>query len=419
MRLKLFSVLICSFILIPFYLAAQSLVSIEPDSAKQGDIITVTLTGENTNWHTSPYVWLSFSGEGINTNDCEIENETTLIAEINVDDAANIGSRDVIVHNFDPEYYIGLDDGFTVIDSILPAIKAISPNSAEQGASGLEISIVGEDTEWQSHYDSIAVVFNTDYINIDSLHIINDTLLTYYITVDFQASLGPISVSILHFIEGDLSSTITKSNAFEIVYSSAQILSIDPEYAMQGDNIELTVTGLNTNWINSPYNYATVLFNTEDIVAYDIGIINSTTIEADINIAEDTPVGVYPLTLNYYVDSSLNKTLIFEDGLEVRLFSEIKDFQDKNIPEEFTITQNYPNPFNNQTNIMFTIHEHCQVTIKIYNMLGQEVITLLNKNLKPGYYNINFDAISLTSGIYIYSIRAGEQIKNQKMLLIK
>ncbi len=90
-----------------------------------------------------------------------------------------------------------------------------------------------------------------------------------------------------------------------------------------------------------------------------------------------------------------------------------------NIPLIFDLKQNYPNPFNPSTTITFSIPKESNVTIKIFNILGQEVKTLLNRDETPGIYSFNFNANNLSSGIYFYSIRAGNYYNVKKMMLLK
>ena len=97
------------------------------------------------------------------------------------------------------------------------------------------------------------------------------------------------------------------------------------------------------------------------------------------------------------------------------------------IPEEFALYQNYPNPFNPSTNLSFVISQWSVVTLKIYDLLGREVATLVNEEKPAGHYKVTFDASRLASGVYFYQLRAtpaGGQAGNQfvetkKMVLIR
>lgn len=95
------------------------------------------------------------------------------------------------------------------------------------------------------------------------------------------------------------------------------------------------------------------------------------------------------------------------------------DNEDKK-PETYNLFQNYPNPFNSSTTIKFTLPKTTKVTLKVYNILGQEVATIIDeKELPAGYHDYEFNANKLTSGTYIYKIVAGNFVQTKKMVLIK
>jgi len=89
------------------------------------------------------------------------------------------------------------------------------------------------------------------------------------------------------------------------------------------------------------------------------------------------------------------------------------------LPVVYSLKQNYPNPFNPTTNIQFAIPQAGLVTMKIYNILGQEVATLLNEHKNAGTYTVDFDASGLNSGVYFYKIESGAFTSTKKMILMK
>ena len=88
-------------------------------------------------------------------------------------------------------------------------------------------------------------------------------------------------------------------------------------------------------------------------------------------------------------------------------------------PHSYQLYQNYPNPFNPTTMIRFAVPHESHVVLNIYNILGQKVTSLVNREMKTGTYNINFDASRLSSGVYFYTISAGNFNATKKMLLLK
>lgn len=89
------------------------------------------------------------------------------------------------------------------------------------------------------------------------------------------------------------------------------------------------------------------------------------------------------------------------------------------VPVKFSLSQNYPNPFNPTTNIKFQMPKSGLAKLFIYDALGKEIQTLVNEQLTPGTYEVDFDASSLPSGIYYYKLESGTFMETKKMVLIK
>jgi hypothetical protein len=89
------------------------------------------------------------------------------------------------------------------------------------------------------------------------------------------------------------------------------------------------------------------------------------------------------------------------------------------LPVQYTLEQNYPNPFNPSTTIQFALPQQHEVRLTVYNMLGQEVATLVNGVMEAGVHTMKFDASRLASGVYLYRIQSGSYTMTRSMLLIK
>ena len=89
------------------------------------------------------------------------------------------------------------------------------------------------------------------------------------------------------------------------------------------------------------------------------------------------------------------------------------------IPKTFSLSQNYPNPFNPSTKIEFDLPKSGVVSLKIYNILGQEIASLVNGNYTAGHYTVQFDASRLSTGVYFYRLQSASNVAVKKMLLIK
>jgi hypothetical protein len=89
------------------------------------------------------------------------------------------------------------------------------------------------------------------------------------------------------------------------------------------------------------------------------------------------------------------------------------------LPSEFSLNQNYPNPFNPATRINWQLPFEGNVKLKVYDALGNVVVTLVDEYKNAGYYESLFDAAGLSSGIYFYSLQSGNYLLTRKMILVK
>ena len=106
------------------------------------------------------------------------------------------------------------------------------------------------------------------------------------------------------------------------------------------------------------------------------------------------------------------------------IVTSVEEIESESFPKEFRLEQNYPNPFNPTTTIIFMLPKSSDVTIKIFDLTGREITTLLNEEMQPGEYQIVFEAQDFPSGVYFYRIKTNTEgsptfVKTKKMLLLK
>jgi glucose/arabinose dehydrogenase len=127
-----------------------------------------------------------------------------------------------------------------------------------------------------------------------------------------------------------------------------------------------------------------------------------------VSISQGSDGNIYVLRYGFTNDGSFLRIKPLETGLTLN-----------QEPGGFHLSQNYPNPFNPVTDIKFEIHKSGYVTIKIFDVAGSELSSLVNETRSPGSYNVTWDASNFPSGVYFYELRAGEYSERKKMVLVK
>ena len=125
------------------------------------------------------------------------------------------------------------------------------------------------------------------------------------------------------------------------------------------------------------------------------------------------------LSVLVFIQSTSTKTVYQSETISYDDLSITSVNNETVTPAEFALLQNYPNPFNPHTNIKFQIKNPGFTTLKVYNVLGNEVASLVSDNLSAGSYEINFNASRLSSGVYFYSLTSGNSKQTNKMILLR
>ena len=170
-------------------------------------------------------------------------------------------------------------------------------------------------------------------------------------------------------------------------------------------------TGLYLKMINDSYGYLS--FND-----YKSTYILNFTIDAGGNV---NILNVIKLPVLSYAPIEVYKDAIYTiiRGTIYRINKVTSVGPDKEVPSTFKLYQNYPNPFNPSTTISYDLPVRAHVKLSVYNILGQEVATLVNSEQEPGRYEVKFDASGLPSGVYFYTLQTPYFTKTNKMVLVK
>jgi hypothetical protein len=128
---------------------------------------------------------------------------------------------------------------------------------------------------------------------------------------------------------------------------------------------------------------------------------------------------IYNNELTILVDEGNDGTIDDTLSIENQVTNVDDDQGSLLVPDEYRLEQNYPNPFNSATAIKYSVPQRSNIVLKVYDILGKEITTLVNEEKDQGVYTINFDANELASGLYLYRIQAGSFIDTKKMILLK
>lgn len=125
--------------------------------------------------------------------------------------------------------------------------------------------------------------------------------------------------------------------------------------------------------------------------------------------------GFADLVISGNLDYERETLYVFDNLAGITVNNQLEN----DIVSTFNLEQNYPNPFNPSTTINFSVQQAGNVTMSVYNLLGQQVATLVDQKMQAGSHSVTFDASALSSGTYIYRITSGEFVQTKKMMLIK
>ena len=147
------------------------------------------------------------------------------------------------------------------------------------------------------------------------------------------------------------------------------------------------------------------------------------TIKDSLNHPEAAATTAMPRGIAFSTDGNIAYLTYFNTWDLNGLYKFTKDgtgiWKYEGVIDGYTLSQNYPNPFNPTTDIRYSVGKSGYTTLKVYNMLGQEVATLVDGKVNVGTYTVHFDASNLTSGVYVYELVSGNRRISQKMTVLK
>ena len=257
-------------------------------------------------------------------------------------------------------------------------------------------------------------VFVSDYQHRQVLKYIGSTATGYTRDAGFNFTLGVLDTSLDGYHVGPLGLCLLEPNNILCVACSPQYEPTNRETYSYG---RVYLVNPNTGALISADSSMSVIdqaaWNLKLNGVYDDNTGGTVGGDASVYAVQSDDKGY--LYLNTYYGWSIDK---WQYSGTLPVITSVGRME-QTLPGQFELAQNYPNPFNPATTIEFQVPAAGQVTLTVVNMLGEQVSTLVDGNMTPGRYRVTFDARSLPSGTYLYTLRMQGSTQTRKMLLIR
>jgi polyhydroxybutyrate depolymerase len=197
---------------------------------------------------------------------------------------------------------------------------------------------------------------------------------------------------------------------YEIFQQSANFFTL--QYSLRNDGLTNTATAVSAVVLTSDTNVTNIPGTSH------FGNIEPGQVKSPFSF----PIIIYtqnnPTSIDFIVHIFSNGNFFWSDSFTVDVPVGIAE-NEINLPIEYELKQNYPNPFNPSTRIKYQIPDAGLVSLQVYNLLGEVVATLVNDEKPAGNYEVQFDATGISSGVYFYSLQAGDFVETKKLILLR
>lgn len=388
-------------------LGLSQTISISPNNANKGQSLPVSITGIGTGFLKGSNT-VTFIRQGTSTNNLTISNLTVISNNLmggllNVSSSAVAGTYTVRVTN-PQNATVNLTNGFTVnAATATPSLVSVTPNTGMQGQS-LYVSITGLNTNFSQGSNTVKF-FSQGTESFDIFEInnsaVNNNLLGSDIIISPMAPTGVYSVG----VENNFDGLVMLNNSFTVTQNNKSITTVAPNNGTQGQTLNVTITGLNTNFnTGSPsFYFIRQGSSTNDIQALNVTATSATKANLQISIDLATLPGLYDIGYYNFNDGAIFKANAFTVNELIIGTPEVNK----------TTAQIHPNPASQVINIESnqTIEE-----IAITDITGRLITTKKPEN-KQTTIELNIGDLQIPKGIYIVKVQGLKGLVTKKIVI--
>lgn len=380
------------------------IVSVIPNSAYQGEGLTITVTGTETNFQQgSSILFLQKNSSNIFPNNHNILNDTVITGYFEFNHDHDTGFYDVRVTNW-LFYDLILEDGVHLFaEGSAPSLLSISPDSAYQGTR-VTLSINAENTQFDKEGNTASVTLKQDgeelygknVTVIDSVTLEADFVFSYSNLTDYRDLI----------VYTPYDGTMTLQNCFHIIETepNASIVEVVPDSAYLEDTLTISITGTGIIFMQGTSNMNLSLGNIT-IHATNETIVNDTVISGEFNFLNTFPIGKYDVNIdNGYAWPSMSLT----EGFTLELF----DFIDE--ADNLTLLTVYPNPTDGRLTIKRNLSFREAYFISVYNQSGQ---TIFEDELRSDENEKQLDLTNNKPGTYYLKITGNDNEQVERFVI--
>jgi hypothetical protein len=402
--------------------ATARIVDVSPDNALQGETLSVVITGENTFFSESSVaadMWFSQGSLTIQPVSGQTPSSTSRTADFSIAAGTPTGLWNVNVRQSGENGVVSLQNGFTINPGDpLPVAPALTSPLNNAIRRNYLVTFAWSKPQYASAY-GFQVANDTSFTSlVIDMNELSDTNFT---------TLQPLSNNVYYWrVRARNNSGFwgawSPRNQLTIMATPA-INQITPDKATQGQSLTVTIVGDNTFFAESSTMADVRLVRGAETIQPVSGETTSFGVMTAIfNIDSSAAVGKWDVHVQQ--EGELGEVVLLNGfTIESGTVLAVQGATDE-VPADFEMSQNFPNPFNPSTEIQFQIPRKEHIEIRIFNLLGEKVRTLVDDEYGSGYHRLNWNGkndygIDMPSGIYFYRIAAGSFVDIKKMSLLR